>query len=601
MMKKTFTILHTNDIHSNLIGVGPASEYTPATLNDDGTIGGIERIATLIAQRRRAREADGPVLVLDIGDASVGTPFGGAFQKTGTELQCLSMAGYDATTFGNHDFDFGPAALANAIGAARDAGRVPAILAANTNFDAADAGLDGMKALGRGGAIRSHMVLERGGIRFGLFGMMGPDSITWTINPGALTFPDWIATAREMVKRLRAEGAEVIICMSHGGVREPATGPITEGDDVNLARAVPEIDVIVGGHTHTFMRTPVIANGTPVVQAGCYGQAVGELVIRIEGRDRTVVSYELHAVDDTIAGNPELTLEMEGFAAETSRIVFAPRGLRMDEPIALIDRDWSNTFFDLDASRPLGNVATDAIRYATGADVALNAAGMVRAGLTKGTSGLQTAYDVFLIAPLGIGVADQSAGGSLVRAYVTGREIKNCLEFFLPGNPNLPGQYYPRVSGMRFRYDLSRPTFDAVTEIELGDLAHGYRAIDLSETSTELYSLACNLYLGLILASIPKKTNGALALAPKRADGTPLRSRADALPEQSGPYLLPPKGTTDHDQVVRDSGAAAGLEIKEWQAITNYLKSLPTKNTQGVTVLAMDEAAMENRSINTGS
>ena len=91
-MTKTFTILHTNDIHSNLIGVGPASEYTPATLNDDRTIGGIERIATLIAERRRAREADGPVLVLDIGDASVGTPFGGASQQTGIELQCLFIA-----------------------------------------------------------------------------------------------------------------------------------------------------------------------------------------------------------------------------------------------------------------------------------------------------------------------------------------------------------------------------------------------------------------------------------------------------------------------------------------------------------------------------
>ena len=386
-MTRTFTILHTNDIHSNLIGVGPASEYTPATLNDDRTIGGIERIATLVAERRRAREADGPVLVLDIGDASVGTPFGGAFQHTGTELQCLSMAGYDATTFGNHDFDFGPAALANAIVAARNAGRVPAILAANTNFDAADAELDGMKALAQAGAIRTHKVIERGGIRFGLFGMMGPDSITWTINPGALTFPDYIATAREMVKRLREEGADVIICMSHGGVREPATGPITEGDDVNLARAVPGIDVIVAGHTHTFMRTPVIVNGTPIVQAGCYGQAVGELVIRMDGRERTVVSYALHPVDDTIQGDPGLMKEMKVFAAETSRIVFAPRGLRMNEPIAVIDRDWPNTFFDLDASRPLGNVATDAIRYATGADVAMNAAGMVRAGLTKGTSG----------------------------------------------------------------------------------------------------------------------------------------------------------------------------------------------------------------------
>lgn len=599
-MAKTFTILHTNDIHSNLIGVGPASEYTPQTINDDGTLGGVERIATLIAQRRRARQAEGPVLVLDIGDASVGTPFGGAFQQTGSELQCLSMAGYDATTLGNHDFDFGPAALANAIAAAGNAGRVPAILAANTNVDAADADLDGLKALVRSGAIRRHMVIERGGIRFGLFGMMGSDSITWTISPGALTFPDPIATAREMVTRLRAEGAEVIICMSHGGVQEPPTGPITAGDDVNLARAVPEIDVIVGGHTHTFMRTPVIVNGTPIVQAGCYGQAVGELVIRVDGDAISVASYDLHAVDDTIPGDPDLAREMVAFAAETSRIVFAPRRLRMDEPIAVIDRDWSNTFFDLDASRPLGNVVTDAIRHATGAEVALNAAGMVRAGLTKGTSGVQTAYDVFLLAPLGIGVDDHGAGGSLVRAYLTGREIKNCLEFLLPGNPNLPGQYYPRVSGMRFRYDLSRPRFDAVTAIEVGDVTRGYRAIDLSEASTALYSVACNLYFGVILTSIPKKSNGALAFAPKRADGTPLQSRADALPEQSGPYLLPPKGAVDADQVVHESGDAASLEIKEWEAITNYLKGLPTKNAQGVTVLTIDPHTNENRSINLG-
>jgi len=595
---KTFTILHTNDIHSNLIGVGPASEYTPATLNDDRTIGGIERIATLVAERKRAREADGPVLVLDIGDVSIGTPFGGAIQQTGAELQCLSVVGYDATTFGNHDFDFGPAALANAVAAAQKAGRVPPILAANTNFDADDAGLVRLKELGRAGMIRSHLVIERGGIRFGLFGMMGANSIQFTINPGALTFPDPIETAREMVKRLRAEGADVIICMSHGGVRAPQSGPITEGDDVTLARAVPEIDVIIGGHTHTFMRTPVIVNGTPIVQAGCYGQAVGELVIRMEGRDRTVVSYTLHPVDDTILGDPRLAKEMDVFKAETSRIVFAPRGLRLDEPLAAIDRDWSNTFFDLDASRPLGNLTADAIRYATDADVALTAAGMVRAGLKKGASGVQTAYDVFLLAPLGIGVADQSAGGSLVRAYFTGREIKNCLEFFLPGDPSLPGQYYPRVSGMRFRYDLSRPKYDAVTQIELGDLTRGYRVIDISAQAKELYSLACNLYVGIILASIPKRTNGALPLVPKKKDGTPLQSRAEALPvEQSGPYLLPPKGTIDKDHVVPDP-AAASMEVKEWQALMNYLKSLPEKTGKGVTVLKVDERAKENRSIN---
>lgn len=597
--KRTFTILHTNDMHSNLLGVGPVSEYTPASLNDDRTIGGIARIATLIAERRKARETEGPVLVLDIGDFSIGTPFGGAIRETGAELQCLALAGYDATTFGNHEFDSGPGALAEVIAVAKKAGHVPVILAANTNIDADDAGLAGLKELAKTKVIRSHMVLERGGIKFGLFGMMGLDSIQFTINPGALTFPDPIETARKMVKLLRDEGAEVIICLSHGGVLEPKTGPITEGDDINLARAVPEIDVIVGGHTHTFVREPIIVNGTPVLQAGCYGKALGELVFQIDGRDRKVVSYKLHSIDDTISGDPRLAEAMKGFKAETSRIVFEPRGFTMDEPLAVIDRDWPNTFFDLDASLPIGNLMADATRHATKADVALSCAGMVRAGMTKGTNGVQTAYDLYLLAPLGIGVADQSGGGSLVVAYFTGREIKNLLEFFLVGNPNLPGQYFPRVSGMRFRYDPSRPEYDVVTQVEIGDLARGYRVIDVTEKSKDLYSVSCNLYVGIVAASIPAKTKGKLPLAPKKKDGTPLKSRVDALPDrpQSGPYLLPPKGTIDKDEVVKGTGATSTLEIKEWQAIMDYLKSLQKKNDKDVAVLEMDERSKEIRAI----
>lgn len=111
------------------------------------------------------------------------------------------------------------------------------------------------------------------------------------------------------------------MCVGVVGVLEPKTGPITEGEDINLARAVPEIDVIVGGHTHTFVREPIIVNGTPVLQAGCYGQALGELVIQMDGRDRKVVSYQLHAIDDTIAGDPRLAAPMEGFKAENRSII----------------------------------------------------------------------------------------------------------------------------------------------------------------------------------------------------------------------------------------------------------------------------------------
>jgi 5'-nucleotidase/UDP-sugar diphosphatase len=111
-MKKTFTILHTNDMHSAFIGMGPSSDYTPFTLNDDATRGGYARLASVIATRKAARAKQGPVLILDAGDYSMGTAFGAASRETGGELRIMSLMGYDATTFGNHDFDLGPEGLA---------------------------------------------------------------------------------------------------------------------------------------------------------------------------------------------------------------------------------------------------------------------------------------------------------------------------------------------------------------------------------------------------------------------------------------------------------------------------------------------------------
>jgi 5'-nucleotidase/UDP-sugar diphosphatase len=110
-MKKTFTILHTNDMHSAFLGMGPASDYSPLKLNGGKTRGGCARLAALIAKRREAREHQGPVLVLDAGDFSMGTAFAAATRETGGELQLMSLMGYDAVTFGHHDFDFGPEGL----------------------------------------------------------------------------------------------------------------------------------------------------------------------------------------------------------------------------------------------------------------------------------------------------------------------------------------------------------------------------------------------------------------------------------------------------------------------------------------------------------
>jgi 5'-nucleotidase len=208
------------------------------------------------------------VLVLDAGDYSMGTAFGAAGRETGGELQIMSRMGYDATTFGNHEFDLGPDGLGQSIGVAAKAGRVPKVVVSNTNFSKDDAALADLQRLAKAGVVRRHVVIERGGMRFGIFGVLGKEAQFYTGGAGAASFSDAIETAREMVKILReTEKVDVIICLSHGGVQKGKDGRFSEGDDVLIARAVPGIDVVVGGHSHTELREAIIVNGrTPVVR-----------------------------------------------------------------------------------------------------------------------------------------------------------------------------------------------------------------------------------------------------------------------------------------------------------------------------------------------
>jgi 5'-nucleotidase / UDP-sugar diphosphatase len=601
--KKTFTLLHTNDMHSAFIGLGPASDYTPFTLNDDKTRGGYARLAGLIAKRRAARKDQGPVLVLDAGDYSMGTAFGAATREIGGELQLMSRMGYDATTFGNHEFDYGPDGLGQSIGVAAKAGRIPAVLASNTHFTKDDATLTDLQRLTQEGVIRRYLVIERGGLRFGLFGVIGKEAIFYA-NGGAVSFTDAIEDAREMVKVLReTEKVDVVIALSHGGVEKGKDGRYTDGDDVRLAEAVPGIDVVIGGHSHTELREAIIVNGrTPVVQTGKESQNLGELVIALDGGKLTVESYRLYAIDDSIAGDRATADEIDTLKKAVSGAVFASRGYSIDQPLAIAPQDLPNTFTDIAASTLLANLCTDAFRNATQADIGFSVNGLMRAGLTQGKSGVQTVYDVFAVAPLGFGVVDTTAGSALVTGYFTGLDLKNLLEYFLVDNPAHPGEFFPRTSGLRLHYDPSRPKFDVVTAIELGELNRGYRTIDITGKDPRLYSLTCPLMLGVIVVAIPKSTNGKLALVPKNKEGQPLKSRVEALdgPRENSGYLLPPPGKVDTSSVATGLGKGAISEIKEWQAIMDHLRKLPVKTPGELPVIPVDERAAEVRAIKEG-
>jgi 5'-nucleotidase len=360
---------------------------------------------------------------------------------------------------------------------------------------------------------------------------------------------------------------------------------------------------VIGGHSHTELQEAILVNGrTPVVQTGVAGRNLGELVVTLDNGKLTVESYRLHPIDDTIVGDRAINDEIDKLKKSVTGVVFASRGYSIDQPLAIAPRDIINTFADIPASTILANLCTDAFRNATKADIGFTANGMMRAGLTRGRSGVQTAYDVFAVAPLGAGVVDPTAGSALVTGYFTGLELKNLLEFFLVDNPAHPGEYFPRTSGMRFRYDPSRPKFDVVTAIELGDLDRGYRAIDITGKDERLYSLTCPLYLGIILVAIPKYTKGKLALVAKNKGGQPLTSRVEALDEPGGNsgYLLAPPGKVDSSSVATAPEKGAVREIKEWQAIMDHLRSLPVKNKSELPVIPVDERAAEVRAIKVG-
>jgi 5'-nucleotidase/UDP-sugar diphosphatase len=601
--KKTFTILHTNDLHSNLIGLSPAADYSPFELNDDTTRGGFARLATLIATRKGECEKLGPVLYLDAGDYSMGTAFAAAIRETGGELQLLHRLGCDATTFGNHDFDLGPDGTAQALDVAAKAGRVPVVVASNTTFEGQDAKLDGLKRLAKDKVIRRYLVIERGGLRFGIFGVLGKEAQFYAGGATPAEFMDPIEAAKEVVKILKeTEHVDVVIALSHGGMTADANGKFVDGEDVQLPRSVPGIDIVIGAHSHTELHTPVIVNErTPVVQTGKYGENLGELIISLEGNKLTVDSYKLYPVDDTVIGDQGVAEEIEELKSTVTKVAFASRGYSIDQPLAIVPRDIPNTFTDIAASTLLANLCTDAFRTATGADIALTANGMMRAPFSKGKSGVQSVYDVFAIAPLGAGVLDTTAGSTLVTGYFTGQELKNVLEFLLLDNPTHPGQYFPRTSGLKIHYDLSRPKFDVVTALEIGSLSRGYQAIDITGIDTKLYSVTTPLYLGTIIVAIPKFTKGMVSLVAKNKNGQPLKSQVEAVVDlrSDTPDLLPPSGTTDKDSIATTTTNGTVREIKEWQAIMDYLRKLPAQKGE-LPLIPVDEKANEVRAIQAG-
>jgi len=256
-IKKTkITILHTNDVHSHIDPFGPNHGRNPNQ-------GGVARRAKLI---EAVRKENPNTLLLDAGDIFQGTPY---FNYYGGELEfkLMSMLKYDLATIGNHDFDNGIEGLYKQL--------------PNAKFDFVSANYDFSNTI-MDSHVKPYKILKKAGIKIGVFGLgIELEGLVDKKMYKETVYLDPIEKAQDMSRVLKQEEkCDLVICLSHlGYYYKNFTEKVS---DLNLAKATQDIDLIIGGHTHTFLPKPTIAqniNGNNVLvnQVGCYGLYLGKI------------------------------------------------------------------------------------------------------------------------------------------------------------------------------------------------------------------------------------------------------------------------------------------------------------------------------------
>jgi 5'-nucleotidase / UDP-sugar diphosphatase len=558
---RKITILHTNDLHSRMMGFSPESAYTPMKINDDNTVGGFARIAAII--KTESERDNGATLVLDAGDFMMGTLFPSLEVKTGFQLRLMKEMGYDVLCTGNHEYEFGPEWLASVIGTSAKNGKIPLLLIGNARFDKNDKSDDSLEKLLSDGFIFRKQIIEKEGIRIGIFSILGKDAISVAPKSAPVTFENQISFAKKMVKDLKSEKCDIIICLSHSGVTKEENGE-WGGEDVAIAEKVKGIDIIIGGHTHTRLDQPLTVNETTIVQAGEFGKYVGCLSLLNSPGKLKVENYKLIAVNDSRAGDEHINNLIEEQKKAIDDEILKPLGISYNKAVVETDfRLEGNDIGDYVNSN-LGPFIADAIHFyvnkhtVSGSDISMVAAGMIFDNISPG---IQTAADIFRVMPLGSG-KDNVPGYALSRLYITGKELKSILEILHVASKSKPSNYC-YYSGMRVNFDAGGGLFKKIKMIEIVSSDGNLANVDFSRKNKSLYSITADSYMLEFIGIIKKKSFGLINVVPKDKSGNKITDMSKAVIDMD----------EKHDGV---------QEGKEWLALIEFLTSMKDSDGDGI-------------------
>jgi 2',3'-cyclic-nucleotide 2'-phosphodiesterase (5'-nucleotidase family) len=408
-----FKIMHVNDIHGRV----SAAKY-------DGM--GLARVSTIVKQ---VRAEDPNVLFLDAGDTVHGTVFA-ALSKGESVVKVMNVMGYDATTTGNHDYNYG----LDRIEVLQNEMNYPILVSNVINKDSGEK------------VFKPYIVKTLpNGVKIGIFGLATPETAYKTnpTNVEAVTFENPIEAAKESVAALEAEGVNYIVGLTHLGVDEDSVYT-----SIRLANEVEGIDLIVDGHSHTTLEEGMWVGDTLIVQSGFYDKNLGEVTVKLgkDGSKEEIAKlYSKEYAMENIKEDPEVIAIIDEINNENEKITSVVVG----ETNIVLDgeRDDVRT-----KETNLGDLITEAMLDKTGADGVITNGGGIRASIQKGEI---TRGEIIAVLPF---------GNYVVVKEITGQDLKDALENGVQSYPQARGAF-PHIAGFTFKFDPNRKVGDKVYDV----------------------------------------------------------------------------------------------------------------------------------------
>ena len=551
---KHMDIMFLHDLHSHL------ESFATVENGETRMLGGIPQIKTLV-ELQRAKNKD--TLVLDAGDFSMGTLVQAVYETEAAELKMLGDIYCEVTTLGNHEFDYKDTGLANMMQTAAAAKEtVPAMVLCNVDWKTMEAaGLtpnqQALKEAFAAYGVQDYVVLQKGDVNVAVMGVFGKDALA-CVADGELLFEDPIEAAKETVAAIEAnEEVDMIVCVSHSGTWSDPD----KSEDELLAKAVPQIDLIVSGHTHTKLDEPIVHGDTYIVSCGEYGKRLGSLSMTETGDGTWKMDhYELIEVTPEIEANAKTQAKIDALMDSVDKDYLGLFGYHRKQVLAENDIVFSTVgqLSSEHVEHNLGNLLADAYKYAveSAPDFDGNpvAVAVAPSGTVRGTYAVGdiTVADVYNSYSLGIG-EDGIPGYPLLSVYLTGEEIKLIAEIDASLSDLMTtARLYN--AGLYFNFNPNRMLLNRVTDCYLVDNDGARMEIE----DDKLYRVVSDMYSGHMLGGVTDLSMGLLSLELKHADGTPVENIADAII-----YV-------------------EGKELKAWTAIASYMETFEDTDNNGI-------------------